>query len=137
MHERWLPWCLAALVSWGCWGLFPKLATNYISPRSAFMYEALGAALAAVCVAVFLGAKPEVNAKGMLFGVLAGAAALAGAWFYVNAAALGRVSVVVTLTALYPLITIVLAFVVLREPIGLRRGIGMLLALAAIALMST
>src|SRR5690242_19065262 len=116
MHERWLPWCLAALISWGCWGLFPKLATNYISPRSAFMYEALGAAVAAAVAGVLMGSRPEINAKGMLFGMLTGIAALTGAWFYVNAAARGRVSVVVTLTALYPSITILLAFVVLREP---------------------
>ncbi len=41
-----------------------------------------------------------------------------------------------TLTALYPLITVLLSFLILHETVTLRQGIGMLLALAAIVLMA-
>jgi hypothetical protein len=58
------------------------------------------------------------------------------ALFYQAAAVRGRISVVVTLTALYPLVTIMLARVFLAEPLSLRQGAGMALGLAAMMLMA-
>lgn len=136
MDEKWLSWSLLALLSWGCWGLFPKLATNYITPRSAIMWECLGAAVAALVAVGLLGGRPEVNAKGIAFGMLTGVFALAGAWFYVNAAARGRISVIVTITALYPVVTVLLAWIVLREPIGFRQVLATLLAVTALLLLA-
>ncbi|MHC5080458.1 MAG: EamA family transporter [Planctomycetota bacterium] len=48
----------------------------------------------------------------------------------------GKASVVVPLTALYPVVTLVLVFVFLREPLTAKQGVGIALALAAMVLFS-
>jgi transporter family protein len=60
-----------------------------------------------------------------------------GALFYLIAITRGKISTIVTLTALYPLISIALAWMVLKEPITLKEGVGMVLALIAIVLLAT
>lgn len=135
--KSWIPWSLLALLSWGFWGLFPKLATNYISPRSAILYESLGAALAGLVALLSIGAPREANSRGILFGVLTGLCAFTGAWFYVNAVSKGKLSLIVTVTAMYPVITVIFARLVLGESITVRHGIGMLFAFVAIVLLVT
>ena len=135
--ESWVPWSLLALVSWGFWGLFPKLSTNYIDPKSALVFEALAGALVGIVGLSLMGFKPESNPKGVLFAGLTGLTALLGAWFYVNAASRGKISLVVTVTALYPAITLLLSFVVLKEPIEMKQWIGVLFAIISIALVAS
>ena len=47
----------------------------------------------------------------------------------------GKASVVITMTALYPLVTILLSFIFLRETIAIKQGIGIMLALLAMLLL--
>ena len=49
----------------------------------------------------------------------------------------GQASIVSPLTALYPLVVVLIAPVVLRESVTLLQGIGVLCALAAVVLLST
>jgi bacterial/archaeal transporter family protein len=135
--KSWIPWSLFALTSWGFWGLFPKLATNHINPASALVFEALGGACVGLFCFFVLGGKLEVASPGPLFGFLAGLAALTGGWCYVNAVSRGRVSLIVAVTAMYPVVTIVLAHVILREPVSLRQALGVVFAVAAIVLVAT
>jgi transporter family protein len=135
--NNWVGWSLLALVTWGFWGLFPKLATKYTDPNSAIFYEALGAAFCGILLSLYFGGKPEVNFKGCLFGGLTGAAAMLGGWFYLYAARSTNISSVVVLTALYPVVTIILAALTLKEPISVRQIIALILAFAAITLLAT
>ena len=88
-----------------------------------------------VCL-IALGGKPESNHLGATFGLLAGVAALTGGFCYVNAVSRGQVSLVVTVTALYPVVTLVLAHFLLKEPLGARQFLGILFAILAIVLVA-
>jgi transporter family protein len=55
--------------------------------------------------------------------------------FYLAALQNGRVSVIATLTALYPMVTIFLAALVLKERVTFNQYLGMGLAIVAILLM--
>ena len=135
--SSWVWWSLLALFTWGIWGFFPKLATRYMSPQSIIIYEVIaGLSIAAVCL-FSTGFKPETHPRGILFACLAGVAGLLGGLFYLFAVARGKVSVIVTLTALYPIITIALAAVFLKEPVTLKQGFGMVLAVLSIILLAT
>jgi transporter family protein len=135
--SSWMWWSLLALFTWGFWGFFPKLATRYISPKSIIIYEVIaGLAFAAGCL-WFGGFRLETHPRGILYACLTGIAGLLGGLFYLFAVARGRVSVIVTLTALYPIITITLAAVLLKEPVTLKQGCGMVLGALSIILLAT
>jgi len=135
--DDWLLFTIAALLMWGLWGFFPKLTTGYLDPKSALVFEIMGAMTIGVIVLATLGFRPELNAKGAAFGVITGLAGACGALFFLYAVSKGNLSVTVTLTALYPLVSVILAFLILKEPITLKQGAGMVLALAAMTLLAS
>jgi transporter family protein len=122
---------------WGFWGFFPKLTTRHINPVSGVVFETLGVAIVGAVMYVGMGSTLQVSSAGILYAVLTGMVGLLGAYFYLVAMTTGKVSVIVTLTALYPVITIGLACLFLKEPITVKEGIGMVLAVAAIVMLTT
>ena len=135
--DNWISATLISLFIYGFWGFFPKLAVTYISPQSALIYEVAGAILIGFMALFFVNFRPDMHPKGILFGVLTGIAGMLGTLFYFAAASKGKISVVVSITALYPVITILLAAVFLREPITIKQIAGIAFALFAIALLSS
>src|SRR3990167_7138027 len=133
----WLPATLLSLLSFGLWGLFTKLAVVHIDSKSALIYQTLGVIVIGVITLSMANFKPATDAKGLMYAVLTGAAYGVGCLFYFVAASKGKIITVVTLTALYPLITILLAYWFLKETVSLHQWIGILLAILAILLMST
>jgi transporter family protein len=134
------PWfvpALLALTMWGVWGFLPKLSTRVMSPVSVLIFEALGVFLVGAAALFFVGSNLEMVPKGMVLAVSTGIFGMLGALFYLIAITRGKISTIVTLTALYPLISIALAWMVLKEPIALKEGVGMVLALIAIVLLAT
>lgn len=133
-------WILPAMVSFACWGLWgftAKLATRYISPRSAMVYEVLGGLLVAAIVLYLLNFRLDVHPKGIFLALITGALGIIGALGFLYAVSKGRVSLVVSFTALYPVLGILLAVVILKEPITLKQGVGIILALIAMLLVAT
>jgi len=59
-----------------------------------------------------------------------------GALGFLFAVKSGKVSNVVMFTAMSPILTILLAYLLLKEPITLREGLGMLFAFAALFLIA-
>lgn len=135
--DNWLLSALFALIIYGFWGFFPKLAVSYISPRSALVYEVGGALLVGLFILFLIDFQPETNPKGILFAMLTGIAGMAGTFFFFSAAQKGKISVVVCLTAIYPLITVILAVLFLKEPLTVKQFFGMVLAIGAIILLAT
>lgn len=134
---NWLPASILSLLSFGFWGLFTKLAVLHIDSKSAMIYQALGVAIVGILLLSFINFKPATDSKGLIYGLLTGAAYGIGCLFYLIAASKGKIITVVTLTALYPIITILLAYLLLNETVNLKQGIGILLAFVAIILMSS
>jgi len=133
----WFFFSVAALLLWGLWGFFPKLAVNYIDPKSALVYNTIGTVIIGAIVFFLAGFKLEFNTNGITFAILAGAAGALGGLFFLYAVSKGSLPVVVTATALYPIVTIGLAFLILKEPITLKQGLGILFSLIAIMLLSS
>jgi transporter family protein len=135
--SSWLAASLAALVCFGLWGFFPKLAVAYLDPRSALVYQTLGSLLVGLVVLASLRFSPAFHPKGLLFAFLTGVAGVTGTLCFLAAAERGKISLVVSLTGLYPLITILLAAIFLKETLTARHLLGMACAAAAILLLST
>ena len=130
-----LPAVLATVI-WGFWGFFPKMATQYIHPTSVSIYQVGGNLIVSLGILASISFKPEVHSTGILFAVLSGLAGTLGSIFFNIASKNGRISVVVTLTALYPLVTILLSFFWLHEPLGIKELVGLSLAITAIIILS-
>jgi len=134
--NSWQVPAILALLVFGLWGFFPKLAVNHISPASALVYEVAGASLVGLVIYLFPGFTLETEPRGILFAVLTGLCGMLGTLFFLAAAKQGRIAIVVSVTALYPLVTIILARIFLAEPLSVKNLFGMALALPAIALLS-
>ncbi len=134
--DSWFFWTILAMVTFGAWGFFPKLAVKFISPQSALIYQVLGAMLVGIVGLAMLNFKPETHPMGVLYAFLTGITGVLGTFFYYAAASRGQISIVVSLTALYPLITIALALVFLHETLVMKQVIGLFFAVAAIILLA-
>lgn len=137
MQNSWLVPTFTGLVLFGLWGFFPKLTVAHLDAKSALVYQTLGSVLVGLIVLVSIKMQPAYHPRGMIFAILTGIAGVGGTLCYFVAASRGRVSLVVSITALYPLITILLAALFLREPLTARQLAGMACALIAIMLMSS
>jgi transporter family protein len=74
--------------------------------------------------------------RGVFPAIVTGVLGTIGFLCFLYALTTGSVSVVTTLTALYPAVTILLAVVFLRESITLRQVAGMGLAIVSVILLS-
>lgn len=135
------PWLLPTLLTlfmWGLWGFFPKLTTQYIDPKSALIFEVIGAALIGGIVWALMGTRQvQVHPLGALYGILTGVVSTLGTLFFLYAVTRGKTSLIVTATSLYPLITIGLVHFILKEPVTPRQLLGIAFALIAILLLAT
>ncbi len=134
--ESWLTTAFIAFLLFGLWGFFPKLAVQYINPASAIIYQVAGTMVVALLALKLVDFRPEVHPKGILFAVLTGVTGMLGTLFFLYSLRTGKVSIVATLTALYPLLTITLAHIVLHEQISARQVVAIILAMASLVLFA-
>ena len=133
---NWVPASILALLSFGFWGLFTKLAVAHIDYKSALIYQTLGVLIIGIITLGLIEFKPVSNIKGSGYAILTGAAYSIGCLFYFIAASKGKIITVVTLTALYPLVTIALAYFLLSESVSVKQLAGIVFGLIGIFLMS-
>ncbi len=133
--STWIFNALLVLMMWGLWAFLPKLAVKYIDPKSALIYQCIGSILVGVVMLVMVDFKPQTHPKGVLFGALTGIFGFGGMLFYLITVSEARVSTFSTVTALYPIVVILLAFLILKEPISIRHAFGF--GLLAITLLAT
>src|SRR3989475_9772909 len=125
-----------AIVLWGVNGLFMKLGTNRVSARSMVIWATVGF----VVLLPFLWTTTTLSDLGtrvIFIGLIAGAVNGLGNWAVFACLEKGaKASVAIPLTALYPLCTVILATVFLRERPSSLQWLGIALALAGGAMLS-
>src|SRR5438046_692995 len=111
----WLPFSLFCLAGWGVWGLLQKPLTERIDIWSiAFLQSGTTLALSLLSA---LFRRPSLNPwqPGIHFAAGAGLLGYVGTLAFLTAIGSGTTSVVVPLTAMYPVVTIILSVVIARE----------------------
>jgi transporter family protein len=137
MMKQWLLPTFGAFVLWGLWSFIPKITIKHISPKSAMLFEVLGGIILAIIVLISLNFKPDIHPKGVFLAIVTGILGFAGALCFLYAASKGPISLVAVLSALYPIIAIVLAVFFLNESITIKQGLGIVLGLGAMILIAT
>lgn len=134
----WLWLSLLTVVFWGAWGIQSKIVVDRISPWMNQVLFPLG--LIPVMAAMALSSrvregsnKPKGAWYAVITGILGGAGNIA---FYLALEKGGKVSVVVPITCLFPLITVVAAYFILKEKLTRSQVAGLAVALVAIYLLS-
>jgi bacterial/archaeal transporter family protein len=135
--QGWILPTLGALFFWGFWGFLPKIATSYIDPKSALVYEAVGSFVVGAIALIIMQFQLEFHPKGAGLAAITGMLGLLGAFCFLLALTKGQASLVVAISALYPVISILLAVSVLHEPLTLRQGVGIAIAVLAMILVAT
>jgi|KBSMisStaDraftv2_1062788.scaffolds.fasta_scaffold462562_2 transporter family protein len=133
----WHLYAALTVLTWGLWGVFSKLAANYAKPRQALLFQTVGVLAFAAVVVVLEKFKVEWNAAGFSWAALGGFFAFIGFLTFFAALDKGDTSTVVTLSALYPMVTILISIAFLHERLTQRQGVGIVLALIASALLAS
>ncbi len=134
----WFAWSLLALVSWGGWAIIARVIGEALTPAQSQALSTLG--ILPILAALLLLKKrerPQNARKGMAVALVAGVLSCLGNVAYYHALNLGgKAATVVPLTAMYPLVTIVLALLLLKERLQRVQLGGIVLSLLAIYLLN-
>jgi bacterial/archaeal transporter family protein len=133
---HWLLPTFGAFFFWGFTAFLPKLTVRYLSPKSALLFETLGGMIVAFIILSSLKFKPDLHPKGILLAMTSGALAFSGALCFYYAASKGPISLVATVSGLSPVMPVLLAMIVLREPLSVKQGLGIVLGILSMALIA-
>jgi transporter family protein len=121
---------------WGLWGFLSKVASQQLPGGSAYLLSAAGHLAVIGYLAATGGLAIPWQPGGMVAALGAGVCMAFGLLYFFKALAGGAAGVVVPLTSLYPVITVILSWAVLHEAFTLRHLAGLILAAAAVWLLS-
>ena len=134
---RWIAWTLLTILSWGIWAVLSKLIGGSISDAHIQVISTVGVvpivlALPMLRDTAAVGSRP----RGILLAVGSGIISCLGNIAYYEALNHAKAATVIPLTALYPVVTVLLAVPLLKEHVNLLQWIGICLSLAAIYLFN-
>lgn len=136
--KPWLIWTWLAVLCWGIWAVLSRLIGDALNAAQQQALSTLG--LLPILVALAVSGRLTATGRrrrGLGFAVAAGALTCLGNIAYYEVLGRGtKAATVVPLTALYPLVTILLAVVFLRERLNGRQIAGIGLSLVAIYLFN-
>jgi transporter family protein len=133
---NWVILCIVTIISWGLVGFFDKLALSHLHWTEIYVVSNL--AILAASLLIYISQKPSISvgSAGFNYAMIAGIMmALSTIAFYV-ALQTGKAVIVIPLTSLYPVVTIVLSYLILHEQISLTKGVGITLAVVALVLIA-
>lgn len=136
------PWLWPALLSlgvFGVWGLQSKIVSERISPEMNQILSTPGLLVVALLLRQKHGGTSQLRRAERMIGIgcafLTGVLGTIGNMTFYEALSEGKAAIVVPLTTLYPMVTLVLAALLLKETIKARQWAGILLAVTAILIL--
>ncbi len=135
-EKKWLVFAVTAAICWGVWGILAKFISDEINPFTNHFLFSTGM-LFTLPIVIPRCKRAELNSRGILWGVLAGVLAISGnIAVYYSFSSGGMAAVVIPVTNLYPLVTILIAVLVLREKMQWMNAIGIIIVIPAIIILS-
>jgi bacterial/archaeal transporter family protein len=126
---------MVALLLWGGSIFLPKLAVRTLPPLHLAVYSSAFFMLGAVGMLAFYGFELEFDAAGIALAMIIGILGAVAQLMYIFAIRAAPVTYVTVITALYPVVATLLAFILLDEKLTARQAAGILLGICAVILM--
>lgn len=135
----WIALAAIAIGAWGVVGLLQKLSSSLLDPAALVFWVIIGLLIGSAPLMAWLPstAGPALKAGILVLGLSCGLTNALGSWCLFRALERGGpAAIAIPLSALYPLITVLLALLFLGETLTLRQTLGALLAVGGGALLS-
>ena len=137
LKARWFWYSMTCAFCWGGWALLSKLGSREIPAEPMQFLFTIGTIPVCLLLLIARSFKLEKSPKGITYailnGVLSGVGGLAlFAAYHTN----GNTSLITAATALYPMVTVVLAILILRERFRPIQALGLIFAAIAIVIFS-
>lgn len=136
--RSWFSWTLLAVVCWGVWALLARLIGEALTPSQQQAWSTLGLlpVMGALAMSGRLGS-PGRSPLSALCALGSGLLTCLGNIAYYAALNRGaKAAAVVPFTALYPVVTVLLALLLLRERMGTIQWAGLAASVAAIVVFN-
>ncbi|MEX0621867.1 MAG: EamA family transporter [Candidatus Woykebacteria bacterium] len=131
-------WTLTIIFFWGLWGLFSKIAANKLGLQSAIWGTFFTFPI--IMIGFMLATKQlfplNLDKSGVLFSLAGGLAGAIGTLIFIPLLKQEQASILIPLTAIYPVVTVILAVAFLNEKLTLTQVGGVVLAMIAVFLVS-
>lgn len=128
---------LIVILLWGIWGFAAKVAISDIGLQAIFWISVISDILIVLYLLISNQFFPlRLEEKGIMYSIISGiTGGIAIILFYILLKKY-HASIVLPLTSLYPVVVVILGILILKEKITYLNGIGVVLALIAIYLLS-
>lgn len=136
VRSGWLLYTLLLVIFWGVWGAFSSLPADLFRYPSEMIYIVWAFTMLVPCFFVIRRQAFDRRRVAFIYGMLIGLTGAGGQLLLFKALTIGPAYLIFPIVATSPSITVIAAFVLLRERIGGLGWIGVILALAAIVMFS-
>ncbi len=137
LKQKWFWFSVFCVLCWGPYAIVSKLGSKEIPPFTMQFLFTLGSLPVALGVLAARRFRLEKSASGITYGLLNGIlSGIGGIAFFAAFASGGNTAVIATATSLYPMVTVVLAVLILREKLNKNQLIGLGFAGAALVIFS-
>jgi uncharacterized membrane protein len=137
LKAKWFWYSTFCVLCWGPFAIFSKLGSQEIPSATMQFLFTLGGIPVAVAVLVIRRFRFEKSFKGILYGLAVGLLSAVGQLsLFAAYRSGGNTAVITTASGLYPLVTVLLAVVVLGERLTRIQVLGLGFATAALVIFS-
>jgi uncharacterized membrane protein len=128
---------LLSAVAWAFWGICGKLSANRGMPPTTLAFLSSCASFVLIVGSYAWQRFPAApTSGGILFALLSGLCGAIGMLFFSMAIKRGDAAIIVTLSAIYPVFTVLLSPLLLQEKISLTHAVGVLLVTLGVILVA-
>jgi len=130
---------IVTMLLWGSTPLLEKIGLKDVDPLAGILVRSFAVTIVLFLIYVFTGKLHELTKISFknfsLFSASGIMAGLLGMWTYYYLLRTGMTTKIVPIAAAYPLITVVLSILILREEVTLQRIVGIVLTVLGIILI--
>ncbi len=135
--SAWFWYAILCVLCWGAWAMLSKLGSQEIPPDTMQFLFTIGTIPVGLALLIARRGELEKSPRGISYGILNGVlSGLGGLTLFAAYHTNGNTTLITATSALYPMITVVLAVAILHERFRPIQALGLVFAAVAIVIFS-